>query len=268
MITRADLLGDALREEASALAPFMPSEADGWGAGFYQAGEVLHRKRPQAVREPTSFAVVLDDIRSQLAIAHVREATVGDGRADNTQPFRMRQWLFAHVGSLVGHETYREKLERALPDFLRRNMRGQTDSELLFHLVMSFLHESGHIDSVDVPHSAVLSALRGAAALVDKHATEAGAGQACLTLALTNGRQLYAMQRGLPLALLERTGLPRRGSDRPGERRTDHEVRYALIASSAPTSGVEAALPEGYRPLADREVICIERELQVTSATL
>jgi predicted glutamine amidotransferase len=260
MITRDDLLGDAVREESAALTPFMPSEADGYGVGFYQAGEVLHRKRPQVIHEPVSFSAVIEDIKAQVAIAHVREATVGDGRAENTQPFRMRQWLFGHVGSLAGQDQLRERIERELPDFLRRNMRGQTDSELLFHVVLSFLHESGQLDVVDVAHGAVVSALRKATETIDRHAAAVGAVPSSLTLALTNGRQLYAMQRGWPLAYVERTGIPKRDSDRPGEKRPAMlDVRYVAIASCRPD-----ACPEGYTALADNDILCVDRDLRVS----
>jgi len=263
-ITRADLLGEAIREESEALDAAMPARADGSGVGFYQAGEVLHRKRPQTSHDKLSWGDVLEDIRSDIAIAHIREATVGDGRAENTQPFRMRQWLFAHVGSLAGESAIREPLLESLPDFLRRNIRGQTDSELLFHVVLSFLHDSGHLDGVDVAHAAVLSALRSALTLVDRHGREVGAPPEGLALALTNGRQLYALRRGLPLAIAERSRLPRRDSDKPGGRAGhDYGARYVIVATCKPGQP-----PTDYRELADGEVICVDRDLQVTSASL
>ena len=49
MISRADLLGEALLEERQILDTSLPKAADGWGAGFYQAGEALHRKLPQPI---------------------------------------------------------------------------------------------------------------------------------------------------------------------------------------------------------------------------
>ena len=52
MISRADLLGEALLEEREALDASLPKAADGWGAGFYQAGEALHRKLPQPIDGP------------------------------------------------------------------------------------------------------------------------------------------------------------------------------------------------------------------------
>jgi glutamine amidotransferase len=263
-ITRADLLGEAVREEAAALDVAMPAHADGSGVGFYQSGEVLHRKRPQAPSEKLGWRDVFEGIHSDVAVAHVREATVGDGRAENTQPFRMRQWLFAHVGSLAGESAIRERLVESLPDFLRRNVRGQTDSELLFHVVLSFLHDSGHLDSIDVAHPAVLSALRSALTLVDRPAREVGAPPEGLALALTNGRQLYALQRGLPLAMVERSRLSRRESDQPGGRAGhDHGARYVIVASCK-----QGDPPMEYRELADNEVVCIDRDLNVTSEKL
>lgn len=263
-ITRADLLGDALHEESESLTPTMPKRADGCGVGFYQAGEVLHRKRPQSIDGPISWDSVVEGIRSHVAVAHVREATFGDGRADNTQPFRMRQWLFAHIGSLPGQDGVRSRLRESLPDFLRRNVRGETDSELLFHVVLSFLHDSGHLDSVDVTHAAAMGALRSTVTLVDRHGREVGAGPGSLTLALTNGRQLYALRRGLPLAIAERDRLPRRDSGGvDGRSNASYDVRYVVVASCLPN-----AAPVGYRELADGEVVCVDRDLNVTRNTL
>jgi predicted glutamine amidotransferase len=262
MISRADLLADAVLEEREALDAALPKAADGWGAGFYQAGEALHRKVPQPFEGKIEWGGVLDGVRAHVVLAHVREATVGDRRADNTQPFRMRQWLFAHVGELAGYGAMREKLIESLPDFLRRNVRGQTDSELLFHVVLSFLHDSGQLDSVDISDSAVVGALRSTVTLVDRCAREVGAGPSSLTLALTNGRQLYALRRGSPLCLVQRDSLSRRGSDPADARAAQQQVRYVIVAS------YRDQVPPGYREVAEGEVVCIDRDLGVTRQSL
>jgi predicted glutamine amidotransferase len=263
MISRPDLLGEALLEERTALDVTLPKAADGWGAGFYQAGEALHRKLPQPIEGQISWGGVLDGIRSHVVIAHVREATVGDRRADNTQPFRMRQWLFAHVGEVAGFTAVRERMIESLPDFLRRNIRGQTDSEVLFHVVLSFLHDAGQLDSVDVAGSAIVGALRGAVTLADRYTREVGATPGSLTLALTNGRQLYAMRRGSSLCLAQRDRLARRGDGMDSKQGQSQAVRYAMVASHRGTSA-----PTGYREIADGEVVCIDRDLHVTLQTL
>jgi glutamine amidotransferase len=263
MISRADLLGDALLEEREALDASLPRAADGWGAGFYQAGEALHRKLPQPIEGEIAWATVLEGLRSHLALAHVREATVGDRRADNTQPFRMRQWLFAHVGEIAGYAALREALVASLPDFLRRNIRGQTDSELLFHVVLSFLHDSGDLDGVDVSDSAVVSALRSSVALVDRHSREVGATPGSLTLALTNGRQLYALRRGSPLCIGERDRLARRGSEPERRATSEQPTRYVIVASYR-----GGKVPMMYREVPEATVVCVDRDMRVTQHSL
>jgi hypothetical protein len=165
------------------------------------------------------------------------------------------------VGEVAGYEGIRERMVAALPDFLRRNIRGQTDSELLFHLVLSFLHDGGHLDAVDVAPTAVAGALRSAAALADSHAREVGATPGSLSLALSNGRQLYAMRRGSPLCLASRDRLAHYGNDLSGQKQGAHQAaRYVVVSSY---SGQSA--PPGYRALVEGEVIGVDRDLQVSS---
>jgi predicted glutamine amidotransferase len=264
MISRPDLLGAALLEERDAIDAALPAAADGWGAGFYQAGEALHRKLPQPIEGRMTWGAVLDGLRSHVVVAHVREATVGDRRADNTQPFRMRQWLFAHVGEVAGYEAIRERMVASLPDFLRRNIRGQTDSELFFHLMLSFLHDGGQLDAVDVPDAAVVGALRSAAALVDRYSREVGATPGSLSLSLTNGRQLFLMQRGNPLCLVSRDRLAHQGNELLGAKAGAHQAARYVIA----TSWRGQTCPPGYSALADGEVVSVDRDLQVTQHRL
>jgi predicted glutamine amidotransferase len=263
MISRPDMIGDALLEERDALDSSMPTAADGWGAGFYQSGEALHRKLPQPIEGKISWGAVLDGIRSHVVIAHVREATVGDRRADNTQPFRLRQWLFAHVGEVAGFAAVRERMIESLPDFLQRNIRGQTDSEVLFHVVLSFLHDGGNLDSADVAGTAIVGALRGAVTLADRYAREVGATPGNLTLALSNGRQLYALRRGSPLCLVQRDRLSRHGDAMDPKHDAQQGVRYVIVASHRGPN-----VPTSYREVAEGEVVCVDRDLHVTLQTL
>jgi glutamine amidotransferase len=260
MISRADLLGDALLEEREALG--QPQGGDGFGVGFYQAGEVLHRKRPQRIDERIDWNGMLDGIRAHVAVAHVRDANGSERRAENTHPFRMGRWLFAHVGELSGHHAIRDRLLETMPDFLQRNIRGTTDSELLFHVVLSFLHDSGQLESVDVTNAAVASALRSTVTLADRHAREVGAPLPGMTSVLTNGRQLYALQRGAPLSYVVRDRLPRRDSDAPA--RTAESVRYVLVTT--PRSG--EALPADYSELQEHRLLCVDRDLRTELLTL
>jgi predicted glutamine amidotransferase len=165
-------------------------QALGWGVGYYQGGEVLLRRRPLDDRALVSFGEVLRGVRTDALIAHVRRATVGAMRTENTHPFRFRQWLFAHAGTVAGFESLRERLVESLPEFLRRNVRGDTDSELLFHLFLSFLHDGGKLQQPQVSPADARAALRSSLALVDRLSAEEGATPTGSNVLLTDGEFL------------------------------------------------------------------------------
>lgn len=257
MANRADRLADALTEEQAAVGPASIADADAWGIGFYQGGEILHKKRPRSALESGSldWHEVAGNVRSDCAVIHFRRATVGDFRAENTHPFRMRQWLFAHDGTVHGFEAIREALLEPMPDFLRRNIRGTTDSEHVFHSLLSFLDDGGQLDNPDVDPKAVIAALRSTVTLVDRLVSEIGAPQATLNLVLTNGRQMYGLRRGGPMSWIARET-----ADDPRNLAT--AWRYVLLVSNGPE------VPPEYRPLGPSEIAVVGRDLRVTTVSL
>ena len=66
------------------------SHPDGWGIGFYHGDEVLHKKRPTRAGALVDWQTSAGDVRSECAVLHMRQPTVGDFRAENAHPFRMR----------------------------------------------------------------------------------------------------------------------------------------------------------------------------------
>src|SRR5207245_8791387 len=133
---QADRVRCALSAERDVMAIPAGKPSDGWGVGFYQGGEVLLRKRPTEGR-PVDFIELTRDLRTDVMIGHVRAGSVGGQRVENTHPFRYRQWLFAHNGTLDRFSAMRPRLLESIPDFLRRNIRGETDSEHVFHLFLA-----------------------------------------------------------------------------------------------------------------------------------
>jgi len=255
---RADRLRDALHQERAVLkietAPDSPS---GWGIGFYHGDEVLHKKRPTHAGQTVNWENVVGDVRSDCAVLHLRQPTVGDFRAENAHPFRMRQWLFAHRGTIRGFGAVRSNLAESIPDFIRRNIRGQTDSEYLFHTVLTFLHDSGQLDNPDVNEAQALPAIGAAVALVERLAAEVGSTENSLSFILTNGRSMYALRHGASLAFVERQGLHDPPADYKPPPTGSTQLRYVMIAS-----GIEET-PVGYQTVPDRSVAVISRGLDV-----
>src|SRR5262249_38094684 len=113
---RPDLGARMIELEGRALAVRRkaPSDASstppGWGIGFYQAGEILLKRRPIDDRAEINLADLTRDVRADTLLAHVRLATVGAPRTENTHPFRYRQWLFANTGTVESFASLRGRL--------------------------------------------------------------------------------------------------------------------------------------------------------------
>jgi predicted glutamine amidotransferase len=190
---RADLGARVLELESKALNVVAKGSTLGWGIGFYQAGEVLLRRRPIDERPEIDVAGFAKDLRADVLIGHVRAATVGNLRTENTHPFRYRQWLFAHTGTVDGHGTLRERVSESLPEFLRRNLRGDTDSELLFHLFLSFLHDAGTLGVGPVDPSATRAAIRSTLSLIERLRAEQGTADHGMNMLVTDGEHMVAV---------------------------------------------------------------------------
>ncbi|HVW28994.1 MAG TPA: class II glutamine amidotransferase [Polyangiaceae bacterium] len=194
---RADLGARVLALHADVLKmPASPAGPMGWGIGFYQAGEVLLRRRPIDEREAIDLTPVIEGVRTDVLIGHVRRPTVGGLRTENTHPFRYRQWLFAQTGTIGGFAQLRDRLLESQPEFLRRNVRGDTDSELFFYLFLSFLHDAGHLADGQVAPEHLRAALRACISLVDRLSAEEGFPKNTGDLLVTNGEFMVGLHRG------------------------------------------------------------------------
>lgn len=177
--------------------PIPTPPVDSWGLGFHQGGEVLLQRRPRPADGPLDFYQLLGDLRSDVLVGHMRRATVGLVKHENTHPFRFRQWIFAHHGTVGGSAdrfaSSRDRILGHIPDFLRRNIRGETDSEHLFHLFLAQLHRAGKLDDALVPSELAGQALAEAVGLCD---VAVGGSDWVANCAASNGRVMLATARG------------------------------------------------------------------------
>jgi predicted glutamine amidotransferase len=192
---RPDLAGRVLALESESLSAHSRGSPLGWGIGFYQGGEVLMRRRPIDDREEIPIDKLAADVRADVLIGHVRSATVGALRTENTHPFRYRQWLFAQTGTLARFDAIRDRLLSSVPEFLRGNVRGETDSEIVFHVFLSFLHDAGRLDNGAVSAEGVLEALRSSLAVIEGMAAEVGDGGDKMNLLVSNGNLVVAVHK-------------------------------------------------------------------------
>ncbi|HEX6366946.1 MAG TPA: class II glutamine amidotransferase [Agromyces sp.] len=116
---------------------------DGFGFGWYPSGSaagttpaVFHSTEPawndENLRELTRA------IESPLFFSHVRAAGGPPIQQTNCHPFRYENWLFMHNGFLTGFQKMKRDLVFAVDPSLYPHIKGTTDSEVIFHLALTF----------------------------------------------------------------------------------------------------------------------------------
>lgn len=243
---------------------------DAYGFGYYQAGNVLLGKRPTGASQPLTLPDLVGRVDSEALIVHARRATIGKAKDENTQPFRVRRWLFAHDGTIEAFERVRPKLLAALPDFLRRNVMGETDSELAFMYFLKLLKDENALDDLDLDAQTAGRALARTVRQIEAFCRDVGEQRPSrLNFVATNGRLLVATRRAGPLhyALLEgivpctldEITLETPESD--PRVRPHRKVKAVCFAS-------RLAAPNGFIEVPEGSVVAVSRSLQVSVSTL
>jgi len=260
---RPDLAARVLAHETEQLRARSKGSPLGWGLGFYQGGEVLMRRRPIDERPDIDVAKLAGDVRADLVVGHVRQATIGALRTENTHPFRYRQWLFAQTGTVSEFDQVRERLIASVPEFLRSGIRGDTDAEVVFHVFLSFLHDAGRLNDGPVEGALVREALRSTLAVVDGMTSEVGSGAAQLNMMVADGADLVAVHRsdaGMSLRVLSGKGdADAVIGDDPQLRRKIPELarmHFTLVASD-----FDEAVPNGrWKVVPDCAIVTMTRD--------
>ena len=260
---RPDLAARVLAFEADPLRARSKGAPLGWGLGFYQGGEVLMRRRPIDERPDIDVAKLAGDVRADLVVGHVRQATIGPLRTENTHPFRYRQWLFAQTGTVSEFDQVRERLIASVPEFLRSGIRGDTDAEVLFHVFLSFLHDAGRLNDGLVEGPLLREALRSTLAVVDGLTSEVGSAVANLNILVSDGDRLIAVHRSdmaMGLRVLSgKTDADTVIGDDPQLRRKIPELGRMHFTLAA--SDFDEPLPSGrWKAVPDRAIVTMTRD--------
>jgi predicted glutamine amidotransferase len=260
---RPDLAARVLAFEADPLRARSKGAPLGWGLGFYQGGEVLMRRRPIDERPDIDVAKLAGDVRADLVVGHVRQATIGPLRTENTHPFRYRQWLFAETGTVSEFDQVRERLIASVPEFLRSGIRGDTDAEVLFHVFLSFLHDAGRLNDGLVEGPLLREALRSTLAVVDGLTSEVGSAVANLNILVSDGDRLIAVHRSdmaMGLRVLSgKTDADTVIGDDPQLRRKIPELGRMHFTLAA--SDFDEPLPSGrWKAVPDRAIVTMTRD--------
>jgi glutamine amidotransferase len=162
-----------------------PTNGDGFGVGWYGSREVpgLFRSIRPAWND-FNLRDLAAQIETPLFLAHVRATSLATVQETNCHPFRYKNWLFVHNGEIFEVEKIRQKLLMQIAPELFSNIMGTTDSEVLFHLALTFGLE-------DDP----LGALERMAGCVESIGRESGIDESLwMTLGISDGKSVWAVR--------------------------------------------------------------------------
>ena len=127
------------RQSLSASQSAHVVNADGFGIGWY--GDLGHPglyKDILPAWNDVNLLNISEQVKSHLFFGHVRATTGTSVNRTNCHPFRHGKWLFMHNGEIGGWSRVRRALAMAVSPELYPNIQGTTDSEIFFHLLITF----------------------------------------------------------------------------------------------------------------------------------
>lgn len=172
------------------------SNPHGWGfAERLEDGSLDYERQAEPASESESFRREVMDTPAIATIAHVRRATVGEPRLENTHPFVADNAALAHNGHIGEFEEVRTRMRLAMNTQWRDGIQGSTDSEHIFALLMSRLEAR--------TQAAMLDTLSSTISDIQGWASDQGADAALNLLWLVDdqligskvGRSLYYTER-------------------------------------------------------------------------
>ncbi|MGC3003391.1 class II glutamine amidotransferase [Streptomyces sp. G35A] len=162
------------------------TNGDGFGVGWYGAD----KDTPAVVRDigpawsDHNLQEIAGHVRSPLFFAHIRASTGTPVQQTNCHPFRHGRWMWMHNGAIAGFPLLRRDLALAVDPGLYSDIKGSTDSELMFYLALTLGLEE------DPP-----GAVARMAGLVERTGHRHGVEFPLqMTVAVTDGARLWAFR--------------------------------------------------------------------------
>jgi glutamine amidotransferase len=172
---------------------------DGWGVAFYVDGAPHVTRSPEFALGDQLFHRLSGVVASETVLAHVRRATQGPKTVLNCHPFQYGRWVFAHNGDIPDFAGVRDEVMSEVAPKLRRFVLGDTDSELVFFLFLTYLSAYGPLSrrhAVDEVASSLKKTVRRLREICDPRISDQ---RALLTLIVTDGDTMAAIHGGKEL---------------------------------------------------------------------
>jgi len=161
--------------------------ADGFGFAWYadNASDAYRYRNILPIWNDSNLHALSNTMQRPLWMAIVRSATPGlSVSLENTPPFTHHQWCFMHNGYLLNFETdSRQKIRHELSDKYSSLIKGSTDSEYIFALLMQLLETNSPVVAIQKCMQIITDIMRNNRAL--------------LNIILSDGEKLYALRHAI-----------------------------------------------------------------------
>jgi predicted glutamine amidotransferase len=224
------------------------TNGDGFGLGWY--GE---QDTPGVFRsiEPAwndrNLRELSRQISSGLVFAHIRASTGSPVQQTNCHPFRHGRWLFMHNGFLDGFHDTKRDLVLAVDPALYPDIEGTTDTELMFHLALTFglkddppkavarmvgfVEATGHAHGIEFPFQGTIATTDGERIWGFRYSSEGASRSLFFSTDLPTLRELYPNAEEIPKGLDDESRLvvSEPLGDLPGVWNEVPEASYGVI---------------------------------------
>jgi predicted glutamine amidotransferase len=161
------------------------TNGDGFGIGWYGPQEtpgLFHSIEP--AWNDRNLRELSGHLSAGTVFAHIRASTGSPVQQTNCHPFRHGRWLWMHNGLIHDFLKVKRDLVLAIEPSLYPELEGTTDSEIFFHLALTFGLQ-------DDPPRAVARAVGLIEAVGHRHGVEH---PIQMTVATTNGVSVWAFR--------------------------------------------------------------------------
>lgn len=157
--------------------------ADGFGIAWYNKdidAEPGIFKSIQPAWNDNNIIHLARMISSNCILAHIRASTVGDVIQSNCHPFSYKEFSMVHNGTIRNFNQYKMQFIEKIGVDLFLQIKGNTDSEHFFFLIMSFVNQGMSLTE------AVKSAIKWTTELQN------GEDFSRINIVITDGKQILA----------------------------------------------------------------------------
>lgn len=232
------------------------SHGHGWGIATYQNQTPHVERQAWAAYHGEHFRRAAARAHSRTVLAHVRRATVGLPALENTHPFTDGPWAFAHNGTIPRFSAMRERILELVAPWRRGAIKGATDSEHFFHLLLSLREREPVLPLMEIVRC-------GVERIVAWCREMNTADRLGLNVLLTDGEQMAGSRWGRTLYWTERQAI--HDCEICGFPHVDHtpgQEYRALVIASEPISH------ENWQTVQDRSVYHVTPDLCLAASAV